>query len=208
MPGIVHFEMFLVAGIILCLTPGSDTIYILSRSISQGRRAGIYSALGISSGIAFHTMLAALGLSVILSRSAMAFTIVKLAGAIYLGYLGLTTLLTKNRSFISQSEKVMCARGLYLQGLLTDVLNPKVALFFLSFLPQFIDPANSYGVLPFLLLGITFFTTGTLWCLALVYFSSGMTGFLRQNEKAGLLMNKCCGAIYLLLGMKLLTARR
>lgn len=206
--GIVHYEMFVVAGIILNITPGSDTIYILSRSIAQGQRAGIYSVLGIISGCAVHTLLAALGLSVILAQSAMAFMLVKLAGALYLGYLGITTLLAKDGNLLSLTENVMSKRDIYLQGLLTNVLNPKVALFFLSFMPQFIDPQNSYGITPFIILGATFLTTGTLWCLLLVAFSSDVTAFLRQSGKAAGLMNKVCGGIYLLLGVKLLTAER
>jgi threonine/homoserine/homoserine lactone efflux protein len=206
--GIVHYEMFLVAGIILNITPGSDTMYILSRSISQGRRAGIYSVLGISSGCAVHTLLAALGLSVILAQSALAFTIVKTAGALYLGYLGVTTLLAKDNMLVSLQENVMSNRDIYWQGLLTNVLNPKVALFFISFLPQFIDPQNSFGIIPFIFLGITFLVTGTLWCFILALCSSGATTLLRQNNNVANLLNKICGGIYLLLGVKLLTAER
>jgi threonine/homoserine/homoserine lactone efflux protein len=206
--GIVHYEMFLVAGMILNVTPGSDTIYILSRSIAQGRRAGIYSILGINFGCAVHTLLAALGLSVILSQSALAFMMVKTVGALYLGYLGVTTLFAKNKSLLSLSENVMSNRDTFLQGMITNVLNPKVALFFISFLPQFIDPQSGYGIVPFILLGVTFLTTGTLWSLCLVFFSSDMTTFLRQNSKASNLMNKLCGGIFLLLGAKLLTVER
>lgn len=206
--GIVHYEMFLTAGIILNLTPGSDTLYILSRSISQGRRAGVYSVMGIVSGVAVHTLLAAFGLSVLLAQSAAAFNAVKIAGAVYLGYLGITTLLAKDGTLFSPQDHTMSRREIYLQGFWTNVLNPKVALFFLSFLPQFVDPQNDYGVLPFILLGITFFITGTIWCLLLAYFSSGVTRFLREKPHAGKVMNKACGAIYLLLGAKLLTVER
>lgn len=206
--GIEHFEIFLVAGIILNLTPGSDTIYILSRSIAQGNRAGIYSVLGISSGIAVHTLLAAFGLSAILATSAYAFLAVKILGALYLGYLGFSTLLAKDNALLSLNKTIMTAKEVYLQGLLTNVLNPKVALFFLSFLPQFITPANSYGLLPFLFLGVTFLLTGTMWCLLLVLFSSKVTAFLRESARAALITNKVCGAIYLGLGLKLLTSEK
>lgn len=208
MLGIQHFEIFLLAGIILNLTPGSDTIYILSRSISQGKRAGIYSVFGISSGIAVHTILAALGLSIILSTSTAAFMTVKVIGAAYLGYLGLTTLLSKEDSLLSLSNNIMTSKQLYFQGLLTNVFNPKVALFFLSFLPQFIAPSNSYGILPFLCLGIVFLITGTTWCFMLVLFSSRMTVFLRNSPQAALITNKICGVLYLGLGIKLLTTER
>lgn len=206
--GITHYETFILAGIILNITPGSDTIYILSRSISQGRKAGFFSVLGISSGIAVHTLLAALGLSAILAQSAMAFTLVKLAGAIYLGYLGIMTLRAKNSPLLVTATTATAGKDIYLQGLFTNVLNPKVALFFLSLLPQFVDHQNSYGILPFLLLGLTFIVTGTLWCLGLVYFSSAITRFLRQNHQASAIMDKVCGAIYLVLGIKLLSVEQ
>lgn len=207
--GIQNYEMFLLAGIILNLTPGSDTIYILSRSIAQGKKAGIYSVLGIISGVAIHTLLAALGLSAILATSAAAFMAVKIIGAVYLGYLGLTTLLAKENKLISLTDSThITPQNIYFQGLLTNVLNPKVALFFLSFLPQFIVPSNTYGLLPFLCLGATFLITGTMWCLLLVLFSSRVTTYLRENEKAAFITNKVCGTIYLGLGVKLLTAEK
>lgn len=200
--------MFVLAGIILNITPGSDTIYILSRSIAQGRRAGVFSVLGISSGCGVHTLLAALGLSVVLAQSAVAFLAVKLAGALYLGYLGLTTLVSGNGALALEGGADLSAREIYLQGLMTNVLNPKVALFFLSLLPQFVDPSAGYGILPFLILGGTFLTTGTIWCLLLVVFSAAVTAFLRQSEQAARWMNRVCGSIYLLLGLKVLTAER
>ena len=206
--GIVHYEVFLFSGILLNLTPGIDTIYVLSRSIARGRRAGIYSAFGITSGCAVHTLLAALGLSLLLAQSAAAFTLVKLAGAAYLAYLGITAWISKSDLLISPANTSLSNREMYWQGLLTNVLNPKVALFFLSFLPQFIDPANSYGILPFLLLGATFIVTGTIWSLTLAYFAAHFTQLLRENKKAALLMNKACGVLYIALGIKLLTVEQ
>lgn len=208
MLGIQHFEVFLVSGILLNLTPGSDTIYILSRSIAQGKQAGISSVLGISSGIIVHTLLAALGLSMILAQSATAFLVVKMLGAAYLLYLGWSTLRSKEAVFTLAETAETAHWKLYWQGLLTNVLNPKVALFFLAFLPQFIDTDSSYGILPFLLLGLTFFATGTLWCLLLVAASAQVTAFLRQSRKAGAMMNKACGILYLGLGIKLLLAEQ
>lgn len=205
MLGIIHYEMFLIASIILNITPGSDTIYVLSRSIAQGRRTGIYSVLGTSAGCVIHTVLAALGLSVILAQSALVFMIVKIAGAIYLGYLGLTMLLAKDTLAAAPTQAAMSPKDTFWQGLIIDVLNPKVALFFLSFLPQFIDPQNSYGMIPFLILGISFIVTGALWLLCVVYFSAKVTTFLREKTNV---MNKVCGSIYLLLGAKLLAAEK
>ena len=203
--GIIHYEMFLAASIILNMTPGSDTIYVLSRSIAQGRRTGIYSVLGTSAGCVVHTVLAALGLSVILAQSAVVFMMVKIAGAVYLGYLGLTMLLAKDTLAAAPSQAAMSPKDTFWQGLIIDVLNPKVALFFLSFLPQFIDPQNSYGIIPFLILGLTFIVTGALWLLGVVYFSAKVTTLLRKKTNA---MNKVCGSIYILLGAKLLAAEK
>lgn len=203
--GIIHYEMFLAASIILNMTPGSDTIYVLSRSIAQGRRTGIYSVLGTSAGCVVHTVLAALGLSVILAQSAVVFMMVKIAGAVYLAYLGLTMLLAKAPLATAPSQAAMSPKDTFWQGLIIDVLNPKVALFFLSFLPQFIDPQNSYGIIPFLILGLTFIVTGALWLLFVVYFSAKVTTLLREKTNV---MNKVCGSIYILLGAKLLTAEK
>lgn len=206
--GIVHYEIFFITAVLLNLMPGPDTLFILSRSISQGRITGIYSVLGTSAGCLVHTVFASLGLSIILSQSALAFSIVKLAGALYLGYLGITTLLAKSNTLVLQSGKTASHKSTFWQGLLVDVLNPKVALFFLSFLPQFIEPQNQYGALPFILLGLTFILTGTIWLLILVYFSASITTLLRQSSAAAKLMDKVCGSIYLLLGIKLLAAER
>ncbi len=203
--GIIHYEMFLAASIILNMTPGSDTIYVLSRSIAQGRRTGIYSVLGTSAGCVVHTVLAALGLSVILAQSAVVFMMVKIAGAVYLGYLGLTMLLAKDTLAAAPAQAAMSPKDTFWQGLIIDILNPKVALFFLSFLPQFIDPQNSYGIIPFLILGLTFIVTGALWLLFVVYFSAKVTTLLREKTNV---MNKVCGSIYLLLGAKLLAAEK
>jgi threonine/homoserine/homoserine lactone efflux protein len=162
--GIVKYEAFLLAGILLNLTPGSDTMYILGRSIAQGRKAGILSALGISTGSVIHTVFTAVGLSVILAQSATAFNVVKYAGAIYLIFLGVKALMTQSApsAKLEQLIQQVSYRRVYLDGILTNVLNPKVALFFLAFLPQFINPDDAHSILPFLILGFTFVTTGTL----------------------------------------------
>ena len=203
--GIENYFAFLIAGILLNLTPGADTIYILTRSIAQGRRAGIYSVLGITSGSLIHTLFAAFGLSVILSTSAMIFNIIKYLGALYLCYLGIRMLLKRSQIFEGQNILFKKNRSLqvYRQGLITNLFNPKVALFFLSFLPQFINTDNAYGAIPFLLLGATFISTGTIWCLVLAYSASFMTKLLRRNKSIGMSMQKLSGAVFIILGLKL-----
>ncbi|MBI6871576.1 LysE family translocator [Clostridium aciditolerans] len=206
--GIVNFSVFIITGIILNLTPGADTMYILGNSMSNGKKAGIMSALGISTGCIVHTILAALGLSVILAKSALAFNIIKYLGAAYLVYLGIRSFMSKSSLLIHNGDNEKSSfKNIYFQGIITNVLNPKVALFFLAFLPQFINPNNTYGALPFLLLGCTFIITGTIWCIILAVFSSYLTG--KISEKVGLAnsLNKISGIIFVGLGLNLLRAK-
>lgn len=207
MYGIENYWGFLVAGILLNLTPGADTIYILTRSISQGKRAGIYSVLGISTGVLINTMLASLGLSIILAKSVVAYNIVRYVGVAYLFYLGVRIIVEKNNLFESRDQKIATTSlmKIYWQGLLTNVLNPKVALFFLSFLPQFINPEYANGAMPFIILGLTFLTTGTLWCLFLASSASLVSKTLRDNNRIGKIMQKVSGIVFIGLGIKLLS---
>lgn len=203
--GIENYLGFILAGILLNLTPGSDTIYILTRSMAQGKKAGLVSVLGISSGCLVHTLCAAFGLSFILTSSATLFNLVKYAGATYLVYLGIK--MFKDRSQLFETQQSGFEREdlfkIYRQGLITNALNPKVALFFLSFLPQFIQPEQTHGPLPFLVLGATFLVTGTLWCLFLAYTASTMTNTLRNNARIGQMMQKFSGMIFVGLGLQL-----
>ena len=211
MTGIIHFETFLIAGILLNLTPGNDTIFILTKSIAQGRKAGIMSVLGIATGSLIHTTLAAFGLSIIIAKSVLAFTIVKYAGAAYLLYLGYKMITDKSKldGSISFENNIINSLKIYRDAVLTNVLNPKVALFFIAFLPQFIDPGYRNSMVPFLLLGLTFTVTGTIWCLILVSFSSSLFSKLRTNQKFSFWLNKICGAVLIGLGIKIaLTSRK
>jgi threonine/homoserine/homoserine lactone efflux protein len=203
--GIENYFGFIMAAIILNLTPGVDTMYILTRSVSQGKAAGLASVAGIMSGCIVHVLCATFGLSLILSTSAKVFTLIKWAGALYLIYLGIKTLLEKNKIFetTSAEDGVRDLIKIYKQGVLTNVLNPKVGLFFLSFLPQFIDPNHINGPLPFLILGGTFLVTGTLWCLFLTWTAALMTHTLRHNSLAGTLLQKLSGIIFIGFGLKL-----
>jgi RhtB (resistance to homoserine/threonine) family protein len=207
--GIENYLGFILAGLVLNITPGADSIYIMTRSIAQGKRAGIYSVLGVSTGGLVHTIFASVGLSVILAKSATAFMIVKYLGVAYLVYLGVKMLIEKNNLFENESQQFdhLNLGKIYRQGLITNVLNPKVALFFLAFLPQFIEPGSTNGTLPFLVLGATFMTTGTLWCLFLAYASSLVTKTLRKNDKIGKIMQKVSGGIFIALGFKLLLSK-
>ena len=206
--GIHDFGLFLAAGILLNLTPGPDTAYILGRSIAQGREAGIASALGICVGSIFHTCAAALGLSAILATSAVAFGAIKLLGGAYLVFLGVKILLDRRRELgLPSNFRRRTTTAAFRQGFLTNVLNPKVALFFLAFLPQFIDPASSAKLLAFLMLGLTFVTTGTIWCLLLAWFASAFSEQLRGNPTIAAWLNRAVGSLFVLLGLRLAIAK-
>ncbi|AJA18481.1 TPA: LysE family translocator [Bacillus thuringiensis] len=206
MYGIINYEVFLLTGILLNLIPGADTMYIVGRSISQGRKAGMYSVFGIITGSLVHTLLVAFGLSIILTKSIVLFNTIKVIGVIYLVYLGIKMILDKTNVAFQASSNKLNIRKIYIQGLLTSLTNPKVSLFFIAFLPQFIDTKAS-GPMPFIILGLTFTVTGLLWCLFVAYFSSYVTKKLRGNQKVGMILNKITGLIFIGMGLKLLQTK-
>lgn len=208
--GVHSLPVFIVSCILLNLTPGQDTMYIIGRSLAHGRRAGILSVMGIMTGVLVHTLLAAFGLSAVLAASAMAFTVVKYAGAVYLIWIGIGYLRSpgaRHTTPQTSPEKNLRPATVFRQGVLTNVLNPKVSLFFLSFLPQFVDPGVQFVFAPFLLLGMIFFTTGSIWCLTLVYGATWITGRLQQQAPLGMVLKKATGALFVGLGVKLALSR-
>jgi threonine/homoserine/homoserine lactone efflux protein len=210
MLGIHAYPVFVLTGILLNLTPGQDTMFIIGRSLANGTRAGVAAAFGICVGSIGHTLLAALGLSAILAASPLAFTLVKLAGAIYLVYLGARLLLTKHPhadALLPGPPARAAVRSAFTQGILTNLLNPKVALFFLALLPQFIDPSSASKTLAFVALGATFVTTGLIWCLVLAAAAGRLQAFFRRNPSAGVLLDRMVGALFLALGARLAWTR-
>lgn len=209
MPGVHHYWLFVIAGVLLNLTPGQDTLFIIGRSITGGFRTGFAACLGILLGTCCHTLAAALGLSVLLATSATAFTVVKLLGAGYLVYLGLRMLLTRPAALPQATRMAAVSpRAALLQGALTNVLNPKVALFFLAFLPQFVDPNGPNRALAFALLGATFVVTGLLWSLVLVLAATQLQSFFGRRPAARLVMDRVVGAVFVGLGARLAWARQ
>lgn len=208
MLGIQNLPLFIASGLLLNLMPGPDTLYIVGRSVSQGRKAGIISVLGISSGCAVHTLAAAFGLSAILAASASAFTVVKFVGAAYLAYLGLRMLL--DRRVTAKANGVFPTQRLgviYRQAVLTNVLNPKVALFFLSFLPQFVAPTSNTKILAFLVLGAIFIFNSTIYCSLVAWFASAISSRLRQGSSTGSVLKRATGALFVGLGVKLAVSK-
>ena len=208
--GIHGYWLFLATGILLNLTPGQDTLFIIGRSLTGGSRAGVAAAFGISLGSVFHTLAAAMGLSAILATSALAFSVVKLLGAAYLIYLGARLMLAKavaNQAAVSKSSASGDPRSAFLQGIVTNVLNPKVALFFLALLPQFIEPTSSTKTLAFLALGATFITTGLIWCLVLALAAARLQAFFLRNPNLRTMIDRAVGVLFLALGARLAWAR-
>ena len=210
MLGIHHYWLFMATAVVLVLTPGQDTFFILGRSLASGRPAGIAAALGITVGSIGHTLLAALGLSALLATSPYAFTAVKFAGAAYLFYIGVRALLTRANGLPGEDAKVTDDGRwpAFRQGIITNLLNPKVALFFLALMPQFISADSSNKLGAFVVLGLSFMALGLAWCLVLAIAAASLRGlFLRRPSMASIL-NKLAGSIFIALGVRLATARQ
>jgi threonine/homoserine/homoserine lactone efflux protein len=200
-----------VSGLLLNIMPGPDSLLIMTRSATQGWRAGSAAALGIGTGTFVHIFAAALGLSAILATSAAAFTAVKLAGAAYILYLAVGMLLSKRSDDAAATPPALAPlplRRIYAQGILTNVLNPKVALFFLAFVPQFIDANAPHKAIAFLILGAIFNINGMLWCHALALFTAQARARLKLNPAVTLWLNRATGGLFVWLGVKLALAKQ
>ena len=205
--GTTDLALFVVSGLLLNITPGPDTLYILGRTASHGWRGGTVAALGIGAGLFVHTFAAIVGLSALLAASATAFTILKWIGATYLVYVGVSLL--RARPAIHQPAPTLRVAGLrnvFLQGFLTNVLNPKVVLFFLAFLPQFVDPGASNKALAFLFLGLVFNFNGTLWNLFVAWSAARVVNRLNVSGRLVLALSRTIGALFVYLGIRLLTS--
>ncbi len=212
MLGIHHYWLFIATAVLLILTPGQDTFFILGRSLSAGRNAGIAAALGISAGTVVHTVLAALGLSALLATSPYAFTAVKFAGAAYLIYIGLRSIFGRSSGLPDAADAAGQASHVnwaaFRQGVLTNLLNPKVALFFLALLPQFIDVHSGHKVLAFMALGLSFVLMGALWCVLLAIAAAQLRGMFLRRPSVTTVLNRVAGAVFIGLGLKLATSRQ
>jgi len=209
-PGIHDLGLFVISGLLLNITPGADTLYIVARSTGQGRRAGLVAALGIGAGCMVHTLAAAVGLSAILAASAGAFVVVKWVGAAYLVWLGVGLLRGGSPKAAADARAPASAAlsTVFTQGLLTNVLNPKVALFFLAFLPQFIDAAAPNKALAFVALGMIFNVNGTLWNLLVAWLAAGVGRRLAVRGKAARWFGRAVGGVFVYLGIRLALAER
>lgn len=218
MLGIHDLTLFVISGLLLNITPGPDSLYIIGRSAAQGHKAGMAAAFGIGTGTMIHVLAAAFGLSAILATSAAAFTVVKLVGAAYLFHVGLG-MLFRRAAKVEEGQapaalpQVSIAQ-VFRQGFWTNVLNPKVALFFLAFVPQFIDPAAPHKALAFIVLGLVFNLNGMLWCNFLAWSAAHASARLKGKVKgkgAGRvadILNRATGGLFVALGVKLVFSRQ
>lgn len=200
MPDLTTIGLFALAAFTLSLIPGPDMIYVATRSVSQGRGAGLASLLGIYTGDLVHAFAAILGLSALIAASASALSIVKYVGAAYLVYLGIQTLLSKEETLLVQDKEPAKFREIFYQGLVVNVLNPKIILFFLAFLPQFLDPAKGS-----LTLQIVFFSFLLIVVTLPVNLAVGLAGgllgtWLRAKQGVQKASKWVAGCIYIVLG--------
>ena len=208
MLGIHDYWLFVLSAALLIVAPGQDTLYILGRSIGQGPRVGVASALGVSAGTVVHTFAAALGLSAIVAASATAFLVIKLAGAAYLVYLGIRAIVAPSTVLDVDTAGGGDARSAFRQGLVTNVLNPKVALFFLAFLPQVVSADAPHAAYGFLLLGLTFVAGGTAWVLILATAAASVRGFFERRRAAQAWLSRAMGGVFVYLGIRLAMSER
>jgi threonine/homoserine/homoserine lactone efflux protein len=203
MLGLQDLWLFVLAGVLLNITPGPDFAYVVARSATGGWRAGCAAALGIGAGCFVHIVAAAVGFSAVIATSSLAFTAVKIIGALYLCYVGLSMLLGSGATVSTDSApSLLTPRKVFLQGFLTNALNPKVALFFIAFVPQFIGADVQNVPLAFLLLGSIFNATGTAWNLFVAWLAARARARFQQSTWV-VWLNRCIGGVFVGLGVKL-----
>ena len=199
--------LFLIAAMTLTLAPGPDNIYVLTRGITQGRKAGLVAAAGFSSGLVFHTMLAVLGFAALIKASPLAYSLLRYAGAGYLIYIGVRTLRSHSAIHLQGNAEGNAApmklSRIYWQSVIANMLNPKVTLFFIAFLPQFVNASAGHIPAQMLLLAAVFIAQA-LAIFSLVALFSGMVGaFFQRKKSAATTMNRLAGCAFIGLGIRI-----
>jgi len=206
--GVIHIGVFIGAIFVLAALPGPDMMFIVARSVAHGRRAGAVSVLGITTALFGHTLIVALGLSALLRAAPAAFTVIRVAGACYLVYLGIEALRASRRTDPATAEvgqdRAASLPRLYVQGFTSGLLNPKTTLFFAALLPQFVEPASRKLLVPYLLLGSLVAAIGGLCDLAIALAAAGLARRLRGSPRRKAWTHRLCGGLYLGLGLNLL----
>lgn len=205
----MDLTLYIVASLALILTPGQDMMYVMSRALAQGRLAGLYSAVGVIIGILVHTVLAALGVGAILAASEGLFLVLKLAGAAYLVYLGIRLLLTREAAVASRANGPrFSAASLVWQGVLSNVSNPKIVVFFFAFLPQFVDPRSANPTLDLVFLGVLYAAMGLVVKTAVGLGAGSLSERLLKKPRVMVWINRASGAVLVGLGLRLAGAQR
>lgn len=199
-----NFWVFALTGLLLNLTPGNDMLYIIARSSGQGTKAGVASALGIGAGCIVHILAAVVGLSALIAQSAFAFDIIKYIGAAYLVYLGVKSILSRKKSLVvNHALQTLSLRKVFWQGVLTNVLNPKVALFFLAFLPQFINVHKQNALFQILFLGVWFDVVGTMVNILVALLFGRIGSWLSKSSTFVQWQERITGTLLIVVGIKL-----
>ena len=200
--------LFLVASVVVIATPGQDMLLVMSRSITQGSRAGLATAAGVSLGLLGHTALATAGLGALLRTSDWLFTAIKLIGAAYLLYLGLQLLLTRSAQVIAAASVPQPISRQFLTGATSNITNPKIAIFYFAFMPQFVAPAASHPTLTILVLGIVFAGLTFLIKGPVALFAGSLAAWFRSSSSVLVWLNRCCGVVMVGLAMRLALSSR
>ncbi len=206
MPGIENIFLYVLGAAIIIISPGPDFIYVTTRGVALGKKAGIISAVGISIGLLFHTTLAALGLSALLRTSGLTFQTIKIAGAIYLAYLGVKMFLDKKAIVESENTTMIAeinAMSVFRQGMFTNILNPKAIITFMAFIPQFLNPEKGHSVIQIVVLGGVIALLAIVWFGAVGYFAGAMGQWIIQKRSIQNVIKKISGFILIGLGLKL-----
>lgn len=196
-----RLALFLVTAFVILITPGPAVLYIIARSVDQGRMAGIVSTLGVGLGTTFHVVAAALGMSALLAASATAFSVLKYLGAAYLVYLGIRKLMERDSSGLRLAREAESLDRIFWQGVVVNVLNPKTALFFLAFLPQFVDVSRGHVTLQMLVLGVLFVVMGMLSDGTWAIVAGGAARWLRNHLGFLRLQRYFSGSVFIGLGV-------
>jgi threonine/homoserine/homoserine lactone efflux protein len=207
MEGIVNFQLFIISSIVIIIAPGPDFIYVTTRGVSGGSKAGLISAFGISSGLLVHTLFAAFGLSAIIQASRIAYLVIKYFGAAYLIYIGIKAIFSKNKANKTEDLGIDKNRNIFKQGILTNVFNPKAIVTFMAFLPQFVNVHISHPISQFILLGIILSSMAVIWFGIIGYFAGFFGSIIKRNNLIQSTIKYISGSVMILLGLRLAIKR-
>ena len=209
MLGIHDLTLFIVACVLLAITPGPDSTLVFTQSLRHGARGGLVASFGVMTGCLVHVTAASVGLSALLAASASAFNVVKWAGAAYLAFIGLRTIITAGRSAAAAQEpQALRTSSVFWTGFLTNVLNPKVAVFFVAFLPQFVSVNAAYAPLGFAVLGLLVIAIGFVWLIGIAFLAARSAAALGGRGQLKLWIERALGGAFIALAAKLAFAER